>query len=1803
MRNIILILILLVASLVNTQKAHAQVVLKADTVEVGCSNSNVFLVPLRVRNFVDIAALQFTFQWNPAHLNYEFITDINPNFVGIGFDTTTLLNQGKFTFGWSQLNSLTLNDDDIVLQVAFSRTGGPATPVTFVNDPTAIVIYNGSFEEVAFTVNPGLVKPLDQAPPSITCPLGVTIPATGPSVVNNIAPISTSDDCGAPTVGWTSSGATISNFPNDPDASGATFNLGLSTVTYTATDIVGNTTTCAFTVNVEFTIGDDLTFLPIVPSATCGQTVAIDITTFNFDTIAAFQFSLGWDPALLEYVSISNFNPALNLSGANFGTMNTSSGQLSLGWDGPFTGLDLPDGAVIFTLNLNVLGTSGLNFTNIPTAPFAFSGASFPPEEIPIVTVNAQVVVNDTEAPTITCPADVTVQAPGSIAVQNIAPLTVDDNCAAPVVGWASTGVTINSDPSDADASGTLFNQGVSTVTYTATDGAGASATCSFNVTVEFGAGSTDLTLVASNTSAACGATFSIDVTTLNFNDIAGLQFSTGWDPALIQYGSVSNFNPALNLDMSVFGTTFVNDGKLSFGWTGPLNGVTLNDGEVIFTINFTLIGSTGGAITFTNDPATIQGFSGVNFPPDEIPVVTFSGQVTLLDNVAPSITCPANVTVDAPTGSLSTTVGNLQPITLTDNCGGTPALTYVQSGATTGSGTGNANGTYSAGTTTVVYTATDGAGNTSTCSFTVTVNADTPVTLQIGSVQLDCQGGASEITTCITTGNFTDIIGLQFGLQWDTAVLELIPPVNNVYPGFTLNQGMFFQYQTAPQGLLLFFGSILTWPDIPSGDTLFCLTFAVDDPNGTTNLTFQAPLEAVNTSFVQVPVSATNGTFSAGGDNTPPDVVCPPNQTVNPIAGNCDVTFDPPMPTATDACGVIDTIIRIPDSNVFQGGITQVTYTASDEAGNSATCSFSITVTDAAAPLVQNCPSNITVNALQGSCNAPGNWTAPSFSDCSAFTVTNNFFPSDQLPPCFPTTIIYEATDAFGQTSTCQFTVLVRDVTPPTITCPADMTVNPLSSCDTTVTFAPPVFSDDCDFDLDFACNPDSGDPFPAGTTTVTCAVIDDCNNISQCTFDITVVDAAPPTITNCPVNITVDTDSNNCGANVNWADPSASDLCDPLVALIPDSLPGSFFGAGVPVTITYTATDDSGNTATCEFTVTVVDNTPPVLSGCPTGPFLVSLPGMDCDTIITWNLPVATDNCTDLTLVSNFNSGHNFPTGDTMVVYIATDPSGNADTCSFRVVVRDNVPPVLSNCPPNQTIDANGSCKVVATWSNPTAIDNCSVPTISSPIESGDEFMVGITQVQIFAEDASRNYDTCTFTITVIGFPPGFDANTLPLNVVSTDCDTLLSWTLPTPTGFCNPVTVTSDPVSPQTFGQGVHTVFFTATDGTATATASFTVTVKEEVDPVMLCPTDTVVVNTAGIVLFGQGFITDFDTIAGCNSIELSFALPQATDNCLPAPEVSQSAGTLSGGAFAIGVHDLTFLATDAAGNTTTCSVTIAVVPLTALTPVADPNPGCEGEEVIISALNIPGAVYTWVKVPGGALPTSGNQHTISSLDAQTAGDYSVSASINGCATPIGTVTVELIEAPEPMNDMFEIDGGAVDTFNVFANDGINPEDFEICEILPEPLHPGLVYLGGGLFAYAEQGGEDISFTYQLCYCGEPGEMATATIRVNDRECDFVPNIITPNGDNLNDWLVIQCLEGRSYPENSLVIYNQWGDRVFESDGYTNDPNDPVSPAWRGTLNGEAGQDLPDGVYFYIFKAGPSEPSKKGFVEIFR
>ncbi len=114
--------------------------------------------------------------------------------------------------------------------------------------------------------------------------------------------------------------------------------------------------------------------------------------------------------------------------------------------------------------------------------------------------------------------------------------------------------------------------------------------------------------------------------------------------------------------------------------------------------------------------------------------------------------------------------------------------------------------------------------------------------------------------------------------------------------------------------------------------------------------------------------------------------------------------------------------------------------------------------------PSFANCPANI-ANVLpnSGDCTASATWTPPTASGTGTVIVTSNYSPGDSF---FPGThqVVYRATDNSGQTAFCTFTVTVLDTVSPTITVPADITVNTdPGSCVAVVTFPYPTAIDNC--------------------------------------------------------------------------------------------------------------------------------------------------------------------------------------------------------------------------------------------------------------------------------------------------------------------------------------------------------------------------------------------------------------------------------------------------------------------------------------------------------------------------------------------------------------------------------------------------------------------------------------------------------------------------------------------------------------------------------------------------------------------
>ncbi|XP_043916972.1 sushi, von Willebrand factor type A, EGF and pentraxin domain-containing protein 1 isoform X2 [Protopterus annectens] len=165
---------------------------------------------------------------------------------------------------------------------------------------------------------------------------------------------------------------------------------------------------------------------------------------------------------------------------------------------------------------------------------------------------------------------------------------------------------------------------------------------------------------------------------------------------------------------------------------------------------------------------------------------------------------------------------------------------------------------------------------------------------------------------------------------------------------------------------------------------------------------------------------------------------------------------------------------------------------------------------------------------------------------------------------------------------------------------------------------------------------------------------------------------DTEPPEII-CPNNIEVETLEHQNFAQVFWSHPKVKDNSGEEVSIqsIPPFSPPYQFPIG-EMMIAYTATDKAKNTASCSFNINVIDREPPMIDRCRSpSPVLT----VEKEYNVTWDEPQFSDNSGALLSISHTHSpGDIFPQGETLVQYVATDPSGNNRTCDIHIIIKDS-------------------------------------------------------------------------------------------------------------------------------------------------------------------------------------------------------------------------------------------------------------------------------------------------------------------------------------------------------------------------------------------------------------------------------------------------------------------------------------------------------------------------------------------------
>jgi gliding motility-associated-like protein len=183
------------------------------------------------------------------------------------------------------------------------------------------------------------------------------------------------------------------------------------------------------------------------------------------------------------------------------------------------------------------------------------------------------------------------------------------------------------------------------------------------------------------------------------------------------------------------------------------------------------------------------------------------------------------------------------------------------------------------------------------------------------------------------------------------------------------------------------------------------------------------------------------------------------------------------------------------------------------------------------------------------------------------------------------------------------------------------------------------------------------------------------------------------------------------------------------------------------ISVTVNQSMSDNSfDGLAAQNVTVSIEDNDPPVITGCPADITVSNTPG-ECSAPASWTAPVST-----APMVSTHLPGVIFPAGVTTVTYTSTDDDGMVSECTFTVTVNDTELPVVVCSDITLELDASGNAAVdAADLLTAVPSDNCAVASVTLSRTSFTCADLGNVSVTVTVTDDSGNTATCTSSVTV--------------------------------------------------------------------------------------------------------------------------------------------------------------------------------------------------------------------------------------------------------------------------------------------------------------------------------------------------------------------------------------------------------------------------------------------------------------------
>ncbi len=1318
----------------------------------------------------------------------SYCSSAQSDIVKVEFYSGNTLKTQNITVQLDENGTVTIDPNDIITSTSNFPCGISSiqvSPNTFgcenigINDVVITIVDNYGFpisKLVTVTVENNL--PLVAKCKDATIQLFKGFAFLSPGLIND----GTSDNCGT---------ALTSVFP----VSFTCANVGENTVTLSATDLNGNSSSCTATVTVQ-----DVT----PPKAKC-RDITIQLDATGKATIGVSDVNNGSsDDCSIQSRSIDNdaFTCA-DVGAARTTTLTVVdvAGNVSACLANVTVQDITPPIALCHevTVQLDETGNASIDVADIDNGSndacgiqsLSIDNDAFTCADIGAGTTTTLTVV-DVNGNVATCTSNITVE-------DNTPPVAL---CKAVIVQLDANGVgsvtAAEFDDGSSDACGPLsfaFSTGTDQLNFdcnahgietiievVVTDGSGNSSTCETSVTAVDNiapvANCKDVTITLDENGQG---SYSADIINDGSTDNCGLQ----------QFGAVKfvscediGTSQATFTAVDLAGNKNSCTGNITIGdYTVPVTQckavtVQLNaNGEGSVTAAEFDNGSTDacGPLSFAFSTGTDQ----LNFDCNahgietiiEVVVTDGSGNsstcetsVTAVDNIAPVALCK-DVTITLDENGQASYPTEIINDGSSDNCGlqQFPAVRFVSC--------------EDIGTSQATFTAVDLAGNKNSCTGNITIVDNTaPVALcKAITVQLDETGNAS-IDAADVDNASTDACGIQ-SLSLDnntftcanvgipnTTTLTVVDANGNVS---TCTSNVTVEDNTPPLANCRNARVRLNQNGtgriraqnlgVRSTDACGPLSFTFD--NGTIRREFDCGDISQQFDLVVLVTDANGNQSSCISTVTVLDII-PPVAHCKAVTVQLDnngvgsISAEDINDGSSDNCGGLSFAFADGSDqlNFDCNGLTdmpQVVLVVSDPSGNSSTCEASVTVVDNIAP-VANC-KDVTITLDE---NGQASYPAEIINDGSSDNCGLQQFPALKFVSCEDigtSQAIFTAVDLAGNKNSCTGNITIVDNSAPVALCKAvtaqldnngvgsisaeDMDDGSSDNCGP-LSFA---FADGSDH-LNFDCNGLTDMP------QVVLVVSNPSGNSSTCEASVTVQDNIAP-VANCK-DVTITLDENGQGSYpAEIINDGSSDNCGlqqfPALKFVSCEDIGTFQA-------TFTAVDLAGNKNSCTGNITIVDNSAPVAL-CKA--ITVQLDDNGEGSITAEDIDDgSTDACGISSIALDVSSFDCSNIGENAVILTVTDNNGNSSSCTALVDVEDNQALDI-NCPSDIVVDSDPSlCGAVVDF-DITATDNC-LASINQDfgLSSGSIFPIGVTDQQFTATDAAGNQESCFFTVEVI-------------------------------------------------------------------------------------------------------------------------------------------------------------------------------------------------------------------------------------------------------------------------------------------------------------------------------------------------------------------------------------------------------------------------------------------------------------------